>query len=417
MDFYVNHLKSVLLPFWLCKSIDYEYGGYYTCFSNTGEELLSEDKYTWSQGRMVWVFSKLSEMSCFTNEERIKFLVYAKNGADFLMLHCIMDNGNCTFLMDREGNPKYQDQAMEYDTSIYADCFVVLGISKYFAVSGDRNAMRFSQELYNSIISRLSKENLKTKPYPIPTGYKAHGIPMIMLCISQELALGLKKEENQSFVNVNAYADQCMNEIMNTFVGPSYLLFEMIETEGNKKSNHLYNRYINPGHTIEDMWFVIHQTQMNGNQIILEKAGQVVKKAFEVGWDKEYGGLLLFADSEGGMPQGETKGYENDEMVRKIREDWSNKLWWVHSEALYTSLLLYLTTKDDAYLDMYNKTFAYTINTFPNPDVDIGEWIQIRNQKGIPIQKTIALPVKDPFHIIRNFALIIELLQKEVNSI
>ena len=34
----------------------------------------------------------------------------------------------------------------------------------------------------------------------------------------------------------------------------------------------------------------------------------------------------------------------------------------------------------------------------------IGEWIQIGNRQGEPMEKVVALPVKDPFHIIRNFA-------------
>ena len=59
-----------------------------------------------------------------------------------------------------------------------------------------------------------------------------------------------------------------------------------------------------------------------------------------------------------------------------------------------------------------DKVFDYVFSTFPNPDKNVGEWIQIRTREGRPQEKVVALPVKDPYHIIRNVILIIELLEK-----
>jgi N-acylglucosamine 2-epimerase len=84
----------------------------------------------------------------------------------------------------------------------------------------------------------------------------------------------------------------------------------------------------------------------------------------------------------------------------------------VHSEALYTSLLLYDRTNDTDFLKIFEKTFDYVYKTFPNPDRAVREWIQIRTREGRPQEKVVALPVKDPYHIIRNVILIIELLEK-----
>src|SRR5690242_4009635 len=125
INFYKDHLKNVLLPFWINRAIDYKHGGYYTCFDNSGKELVSHDKYTWSQGRMVWSFSRLSRMDndIVSKEERVRFLELAELGASFLMKNCLLDNGNCAFVMDRYGNPKTENPDGIYDTSIYADCF------------------------------------------------------------------------------------------------------------------------------------------------------------------------------------------------------------------------------------------------------------------------------------------------------
>jgi N-acylglucosamine 2-epimerase len=142
----------------------------------------------------------------------------------------------------------------------------------------------------------------------------------------------------------------------------------------------------------------------------LALAVRAVKRAFEVGWDEAYGGLLLFADQDGGPPAGSLAGLEGERMAQKVLADWSSKLWWVHSEALYATLLAWRLTGDEALLACYRRVFDYTFRTFPNPDREIGEWIQIRDRQGRPEQRVVALPVKDPFHIIRNVAMIIDLL-------
>ena len=74
-------------------------------------------------------------------------------------------------------------------------------------------------------------------------------------------------------------------------------------------------------------------------------------------------------------------------------------------------LLLYIRTGDAESETLFEKFFQYTYETFPNPDRQIREWIQIRTREGRPQEKVVALPVKDPYHIIRNVLLIIELLE------
>ena len=58
-DFYLSDLYERILPFWEVYAPDSEYGGFFTCFSGNGGQLLSEDKYIWSQGRILWVLSRL----------------------------------------------------------------------------------------------------------------------------------------------------------------------------------------------------------------------------------------------------------------------------------------------------------------------------------------------------------------------
>jgi len=142
---------------------------------------------------------------------------------------------------------------------------------------------------------------------------------------------------------------------------------------------------------------------------IVRQACDIAYRTFELGWDQEFGGVQLFCDMEGGAPKGDISDTSDEPMVKKVTADWGSKLWWVHSETLYTSLLCYKITGEHRFMDMYEKAADYTFRIFPEKDPEIGEWIQIHDRTGAPESRVVALPVKDPFHIIRNVFKIIEL--------
>lgn len=91
-----------------------------------------------------------------------------------------------------------------------------------------------------------------------------------------------------------------------------------------------------------------------------------------------------------------------------ISSSWDYKLWWPHAEAIYSCLRFYEATGNTDFLHWYEKIKAYTFAVFPS---DTGmEWIQIRKQDGEPLERVVALPVKDPYHILRMHLLAIQIL-------
>ena len=78
---------------------------------------------------------------------------------------------------------------------------------------------------------------------------------------------------------------------------------------------------------------------------------------------------------------------------------------------LYTTLLAYDLTRDEEFIDLYNMAHEYVFNPFPDKENSTGEWIQIRNRHGERIDRVVALPVEDPYHILRNMILIVEMLE------
>ena len=415
IGFYKHELTRNILPFWINKSIDNANGGYFNCFDNTGEVLNSRDKYTWSQGRFVWLWSKLSSMECdtFTKKEGKQFLEYARLGCDFLLRNCLVGENDwrCVFVTDEFGTPKYLDGFDRLDTSIYADTFVILGLAKFSKVTGEEKVYIFAKKLYESVIDRVGRNDYLTVPDKVSKEYKIHGIPMILCNVTQELYNAAKIFDKGYCALLLTNLEGYVNDVLTNYVDGNNVLHEVI-LANNDFFNEPLGQYANPGHTLEDLWFMMDALDILENSSSIPQISAIAKKAFNIGWDKEYGGLFHMCSIDGGTPGYQSGEADNDSVVKRIIEDWDNKLWWVHSEALYTSLRLYDRTNDKEFLTWHEKVFEYTFSVFPNLNRETREWLQILNRYGKPQQKVVALPVKDPYHIIRNLVLLIELLYK-----
>ncbi|MBQ2957438.1 MAG: AGE family epimerase/isomerase [Clostridia bacterium] len=415
--FFENELTNQILSFWLPRCEDTEFGGFLNCFDNKGEKLVSHDKYTWSQGRFVWMFSALAmtPVQIFTKKQRAEFLRLAKQGAEFLMRHSLMgkDDWRCVFLMNRDGSPKHVDGWDELDMSVYADCFAVIGLARYALASGEKEAYDFAKSLHASCVGRIEKNTFNTLPYPLSPRFRAHGIPMIMSNTTKELCLAAARLDADHVSGLRELVRGYTEDILSHFVDENNVLHEIIVSKDNSFFPQLLGQHMNPGHTIEDGWFMLEAAELCGEEQWKEKIYAVVRKAFENGWDAEEGGLLHFCGAHGGEPVGSLEGVENETMTKQL-SDWGSKLWWVHSEALYTPLLCYMKSGDAGFLNWFERVFEYTFRTFPGRDPEIREWIQIRTKSGEPQEKVVALPVKDPFHITRNLLLILELLYERL---
>ena len=418
--FYENELKNKILPFWLERCEDRVYGGYFNCFNNEGTVLVSHDKYTWSQGRFVWIFSRLASAKApiFSAVQRKEFLRLAKSGRDFLMRHCLIGEGDyrCVFLMEEDGTPKHVDGCEPLDMSIYADCFVVLAMAAYSRAAGDREAYVFGKRLYGSIRSRIEKNDFYTLPYPLSHTYKAHGIPMILANVAWEMheaaAVMGDGELKEELLRDEMWAAR---EVLDIFAGEDGLIREVVCRTG-ERARGMLGSHINPGHTLEDMWFMLDARELLKAEDWDSRIYEIIKRTLETGWDKEYGGILHYCALDGSQPRATSEDNREEPVVRQVEDGWGDKLWWVQSEALYTTLRSCLKTGDVDFWRWPARIFDYTFSHFPNTDPETGEWTQILKRDGTPQEKVVALPVKDPYHIVRNLLLILELLYGSADS-
>jgi N-acylglucosamine 2-epimerase len=425
-SFYAGHLTRVILPFWIERGIDRGHGGFYTCFENSGARLRSTDKYTWSQGRFLWVLSRLcADFANLLDPAALAACEGAmKRGAEFLRSHAIADDGRVHWALDEEGRPllvdRFGKQAAPGEPgvqSITADLFLIYGFAEFARSSGERAYLDLASSLFDSAAARIASGDFRWAPHQgNPRGFRLHGVPMIMLETAQELALAAERFDTAAAGRYAGIARRYLEEIRGTFLAGD-LIREMVREEGAKKRGELLGSFVNPGHALEDSWFMLHFAMRHGAPGLVPAVLGIIRRTVAVGWDAAHGGLLLYAHESGGCPRGEVRPEnEGEPIVASLANDWDQKLWWVHSEALYALLLAHELSGDPWFLEQHRKVHGYVFALFPNPDPRIGEWIQIRDRAGSPIDRVVALPVKDPMHTARALMNAITSLERQANG-
>ncbi len=399
-------LSECILPFWW-RTIDREQGGIFNCWNNAGTQLIRRDKFTWSQGRFAWLWSRLAD---FPVREGLpgteaEYLAQAAKTVEFIEKHAFLPDGRCAFLVSEGGEVMEAVPGAGAAPSIYADCFVAMGLAEFARVTRDHHRLRAARHVMDSIETRVNSGNFPTHPDPIPPGYRSHAIHMIQLNVALVVHAAARALGDPAAGVARERSTALAATIFDTFLRPGGRLVELWP---DSESDHdtVLARHLNPGHALECLWMLLSVAVREGRADWISRASEAVLAAFQHGWDEEHGGLLHYVDQTGGPPRGRIgeSTYE-----KSVEGSWGTKLWWVHSEAIYTSLLLYRLTGNGEARRWCERVFEYTMRVFPQRDPAVGEWIQIRDRSGLPLDRVVALPVKDPYHIARNFIQVLEL--------
>jgi N-acylglucosamine 2-epimerase len=396
-----TQLEGVILPFWLAHGLDEAAGGFFTCFDNRGRRLVSTDKFTWSQGRFVWLLARAARLATggLLDADAGRLVALAERGARFITEHAVRPDGTCHFVVTADGAPTAGPSGETQ--SVYADCFVVMGLAELARTTATPSWLAAAEPLLSRATADIRAGRAATPPYEVPVGFQAFGPRMILLNTRLEYArarqsLGLPMQEVRSDLAADLAAMLAHRAPDGTFV-------ELFGPPAARDS--ILARHRVPGHALEGIWVALEAGELLGDASAVDKLVSSVAVLCGSAWDDSHGGLFRYVDADGGPPRGtgDDTPYE-----RLIRGTWSTKLWWVHTEAAYTTALAARRYGDQAASRWHERIWDYTLATFPGR-ADGEEWVQIRDRAGQPLDQVVALPVKDPFHIARNLMQLVEL--------
>lgn len=380
LQLYRAELLNNVIPFWLRYAMDWKNGGICTCISDQGE-ILSYDKYMWSQLRAIYTFSALYNKI----EKKQEWLDAALNIYEFVRKYGRDEQSRWLYCVSKDGKP------LQGATSIYADGFAIGAFLELSKAVPDKKIINLATETYgNAQKQLLHPGSYRTDPLPIPKGAKAHGISMIFAHFFYDLGEYLNNPEIKK-----AGLDHA-EQVMTDFLSPDrHLLYEFVK-EDKSLLEYPPGKTVVPGHVLESMWFMIHIYRREGNTCYVRQAIECIKWHIELGWDSRYGGIVLAKNAKGSF-------WEDKE---------DTKLWWVHTEALYALLLAYYTTQEDWCLDWFIKVHNYAFSHYPV--TGYGEWLQRLDRYGNSIKNIADLPVKDPYHLARALINCIQLIENHL---
>ena len=366
---YKTELLDSILPFWMKHSLDQQNGGFFTCLDQFGH-VYDTDKFIWLQGRQVWCFAYM-----YNNiEKKQEWLDIAKHGADFLIKHGRDEEGNWYFSLTAEGKPLVQPY------NIFSDCFATMAFAALDKASPSEEYKKIALTTFDNIIARRQNTKGKyNKNFPGTRSLKNFSLPMILCNLSLELEHIIGKEK------VNELVPDIIHEVMEVFYQPKLgLVLENVNVDGSF-ADCFEGRLMNPGHTIEAMWFIMDLGIRLNDKSLIDKAVTIMLNTLEYGWDREYGGIFYFLDIQGHPPQ---------------QLEWDQKLWWVHVEALVALAKGFQHTGDLRCKEWFEKVHDYTWSHFK--DQQYGEWFGYLNRRG-----EVLLPLKGGkwkgcFHIPRS---------------
>ena len=362
---YETELTDNILPFWLKHGLDPVHGGVYTCLDRDGS-LMDPTKSVWFQGR----FGYVAAYACNHIRRDPAWLASSKSCIDFIEAHCFDADGHMFFSVTADGQPVRKRRY------VFSETFAIIAMAEYALASGDRSYADKALELFKRTQRMLSTPGfLPAKSY---VSGRSHSITMILV----NVALVLKQVCDDPALD--AQIRDSVHDIETYLMHPEFrCILESVDPDGGLIDT-CEGRTINPGHGIETAWFLMEAAAMTGDQHLQELGVRIFDWQYEWGWDKEYGGIINFRDCKG-LP---CQDYSQD-----------MKFWWPQCETVIASLYAYKVTKDEKYLDIWQKANDWMLEHFRDPNY--GEWFGYLHRDGTVAQAAKGNLFKGPFHIPR----------------
>ena len=371
LDDYMSFFVKYCLP---------EDGGLRNCVDDDGN-IISEDRYIWHQGRGLWIFSRLYDLL----EQKSDWLKAADNIFGYLCRNGRNKNNRWGFMVDSNGN------ITEDTVNIFSECFVMSGMGEYFRTTGNKKALDIALDSYeftSSVLKNRNDHDFSVLPIRQPDGARLHSINMAFSLAYYDLGKLIGRRD------ICETGLALANEVLTDYYDPDKdIVFEY--GFDDKRKDTPERRVCNIGHVVECMWFLLSIYEREGDTKAMDMCCHILLRHLEIGWDPLYDGLLLAIDAEGKKP------------VFWDKHDY--KGWWVHTEALLSTLFAYKHTGDGQFANWHRKIYEYAYSKYPLPN---GTWIHWLDRMGNTVSDSGGLPSKDPYHLPRAFMYMIRMIEQ-----
>ena len=395
-------LAEGIIPFWLERSVDTQYGGYLTCFDERGMFTGNGTKYLVTQGRMIWGFSNLREFA--RPEARPAMEAAARQGVDFLLGKFWDDEYKGFFWqLNRDGS------VADASKLVYGEGFAIYALAEYALTYGDERALDYASQTFDLLQKYAADtelggyyENIERDWRLSPAGAyagdrKSLDIHMHLLEAYTTLYRATGREIHGR--RLNEVMNLIFRHMVNTEKGYGYNQFDlafnrlpainiMRTWNAERETNETIAAPTDTtsyGHNVELSWLAdaalsaLGQERGDREEVLL----RLLDHALQFGYDDEYGGVY-----RDGVADQSVLVYDKE--------------WWQNFEAMTGFLNGYAISGDVRYWDAFRRTWRFDRDCFIIPD--LGESRQLLMRDGTPVISSIGNPWKGIYHTGRALA-------------
>ncbi|SBW07005.1 AGE family epimerase/isomerase [uncultured Dysgonomonas sp.] len=356
MKSFKDELQNNILPFWIHKMTDNQNEGFFGQIDGENHLHPHANKGAVLNARILWTFSAAYRILGNT-----EYMTMAHRAFAYIKKYFIdHEYGGVYWELDYLGKP------VNTKKQVYAQGFVIYGLSEYYRITRDDEALQLAQSLFYLLEKHKDKEN---------GGYfeafTREWQPIEDMRLSEKDA-NEKKSMNthlhilEPYTNLlrvwnnvdlkeahKAIIDIFINKIVDHRTYHQHLFFDEQWT--------VKSTPISYGHDIEAAWLLYEAAQDLNDEEAMQQVSVICLK-------------IADAASEGLQSDG-SMIYEKDN--NHIDTD---RHWWVQAEGVVGYMYAYKISQDEQYRQYAEKLWAYIQNNIS--DKTYGEWIWSRNAKG-----------------------------------
>jgi len=394
-----NYLNSTLLPFWIERSPDPEYGGFLTYFDRSGQPTGESAKTFLMQIRMLYSMSAAHRFGC--GDGRCAAL--AAMGAEFITSHYWDEQHDGWYwIANRSGEPAVMDKVG------YGQFFAIYAFSEYFMACGDPLGKQMAMKTYDAVCRHMADtryggyfELMERDWQPKPAGRaggdrKSLDVHMHMM------------EALTSFYEMTGHSshrrrllegiDLILTRMLHPQYGLGYIHFSLdfqplpriiFATEWGRDvilndSGAAPIDQTSPGHNVELAWLLLRAGQVLG--LPHESYSAVLRRqcdhCIEFGIDPQYGGV--YADVPMARPTEQTE-----------------KQFWQQAEAMIGMLDAYTLLGEEKYWLAFRSVYDFVFEKMVVLQAG-GEWYERVDRAGNPLDDALGHAWKISYHTIRS---------------
>lgn len=404
-----NHLNKELLPFWLDRCRDDEYGGFITHFDADGKDTGEDEKSLIAQTRCVLTMSSAHRAGYGGG----KCAEFAAHGVDFLIDKMWdKEHGGFFWTVNRKGEVAIDKKIM------YGLCFAIYSLSEYTLATGDARGLEYAEKtfdlmqkycadtMYGGYFEMFERDWRLCGPGSAGGDRKTLDVHMHLMEALTSLyeCSGKEIHRRKLLEDINILVTRVLDPKYATGIPqltPDWQVAPQIKfdiiwgwdrfEDGGEKSNAEDNT--SAGHNSEIAWLLLHALD-----ILKTEPGELVKlaeKQFDHamvnGIDAEYGGVYVEGPHSGGVSDREKEFWQQAEVMIGMLEAalrFDTEKYW------------------PAYLNVHRFVFDKGIN---HP---VGEWWPLLSREGEPIWTHMSHSWKVNYHTVRAMVQSIKRLEK-----